>query len=472
MEKDTKAFLQWDPSSHSHYDHVEVYRSTVAAPTIPGTGTLVYNGIATSVIDTGLTNGVPYFYSIFSFEDDGDYTAGTQVTLTPVVSGSLEHEGLTNFGGNGAGQASALEHFYLAADTQLLVGAQNNSAASFSALTAIDYDGNQYSTRHYEFGSSAQAINDITYNSYWFAAGSKYDAANTNDDFALWKIYNSLSSTYSSMTFDTGSASFDDEATNTSYYGGWYYSSGYRDIAGTRYPVVWRSDYYTNLQISFSSGSWTIPTNAGEGIVVDHIHASTGHYLFAIESTTGNDSIIMATLSSSTGTLNTGFNSDGELELTDDEITGLSRAQTGETSVPFPVYTSTVTAGGDAKIYAIESNGTLTAGFGTAGVVTLASGLGDLRIEDMVVEADGTLHVIGSLDDGTDLDIMYWRVDTDGTVEIETRFTNGTLGSVTYDEQWPDRILLDQYSGQVIFSATGFDGTSGYEILFGRISND
>jgi hypothetical protein len=474
IEKDTKTFIQWAPSTHSHYDHVEIYRDTTAAPTTPGTGTLVYNGTATTVIDSGLTNGTPYHYSIFSFEDDGDYTPGTQLTLTPLNSGGLEYEGPINFGGNGPGEASALEHYYQggAPAIRLLVGAQNNATASYSALTSIDYDGNQYSTRHYELGSTPQAINDIAYNGYWFAAGSKYDSTNTNDDFALWKIYSSLSGLYSSMTFDTGSASFNDEATNTSYYGGWYYSSGYRDISGTRYPVVWRSDYYTDLQISFSSGSWTIPTTAAEGYVVDHIHTSSGHYLFAIETTFGNDSVVMASLSNTTGTLNTGFDTDGELEILDDEITALSRSQTGETLVPFPIYASTVTAGGDTNIYAIESDGSLNAGFGTAGIASLTSGLGDLRIEDMVVETDGTLHVIGSLDDTTDLDIMYWRIATDGTVDVSTRFTNGTLGTVTYDEQWPDRILLDQFSGQVIFSATGFDGTSGYEILFGRISND
>jgi len=469
MEKDGTSFIKWTPTSETHYNHVEIRRrSDGTPPANPTDGTAVYSGTGNYFEDTGLTNGTAYDYTLFSFEDDGEYTSGVSYVLTPVVSGELEHEGPVNFDGTGAGQATALEH-----DGGFqLVGARHSAADPQVSLTSIDYNGELTSLGNIaiENGPNDYAIEDIQeYSSYWYATGLIDDG---DSDFRMWKFYNSLSALYASTKYDTGSSNNNDAANNLIAYSGWFYASGFREIAAVNYPVVWSPDYYANVQVAFNSGSWTIPTAAGAGEVIDHIRMSDGYQVFAIESPT-TDSLIKASVNSSGGTLLASFATAGELLLADAEVTSLSRAYNTESSVGYPFYTSTVTAGGDTKLYALTSTGANVGTFNSGTPLTLTDGSGDLRIEDIVIEPiSNQLHVIGSREETGDRDIMYWRISNTGNIEITKRLTDGMLGSAGFEDQYPDRILLEPYTYQILFTGTGYDGGSGYEILYGRISND
>ena len=467
MEKDSGHYFCWTTSSSAHFNHVEIRTQATTAPATKTDGSLIHTGVYAGGAEecyrhSGTTNGVTQGYTIFTVEDDNEYTSGTNFVLTSLASGELEHFGPIDFADSKTGIAAKLENY----GNRDFVGAYNSTLDPQANLVRIDIDGNLLSNISNGSAPTLYRMNDISrYSSYWYGAGSAND---TNLDLSVWRFNSSATTWYNTTRYDTGAFNDDDEALNMVTYAGNYFSSGYREVAGVPYPIVWSLDSSGYVRASFYSGSWTVPTANAQGSVVDHIYTSNGYHLLAIESSLG-DSLISASLSTTTATLNTGFDADGELDLPDAEVTAISRNYNGETYVPFPIYVSTVTAGGDVKIYAIDANGSPTAAFG--GNITLNE-VNPIRIESMVKESDGTLHAIGSVDNTGDRDIMYWRIATDGTVEVTKQFVDGTFGSLGHEDQWPVSLILEPITSQPMFLGTGYDGGTGYEILFGRIAND
>ncbi len=65
---------------------MRVLRSTSGAATSPAPNadqTQVYEGSAQSFTDTGLSNGTPYYYTIYARDDAGNYSASASSSATP-----------------------------------------------------------------------------------------------------------------------------------------------------------------------------------------------------------------------------------------------------------------------------------------------------------------------------------------------------------------------------------------------------
>src|SRR5690606_8513413 len=58
-------------------------RSATGYPTGPNDGTVEYSGTGTSFVDNGVTNGITYYYALFSFDDVPNYSSGAVATATP-----------------------------------------------------------------------------------------------------------------------------------------------------------------------------------------------------------------------------------------------------------------------------------------------------------------------------------------------------------------------------------------------------
>lgn len=75
--------LQWNNPPDADFAGVKIQRATGGYPANPGAGTTIYNGNGTSKTDTGLTNGVTYYYAAFAYDSSGNYASGALARATP-----------------------------------------------------------------------------------------------------------------------------------------------------------------------------------------------------------------------------------------------------------------------------------------------------------------------------------------------------------------------------------------------------
>ena len=77
--------LSWINPTDSDFDEVKIYRSLVN-PASSNDLYLIYSGSGTSYNDTNVTNGVTYYYFIFSYDDSGNESSNYMyVSGTPKV---------------------------------------------------------------------------------------------------------------------------------------------------------------------------------------------------------------------------------------------------------------------------------------------------------------------------------------------------------------------------------------------------
>ncbi len=81
---DTIVTLSWINPTDIDFAATRIIRQTGGFPTGPFDGTLVYDGTATSTVDTGLTNGVTYFYGAYAHDSSGNFASGALASATPV----------------------------------------------------------------------------------------------------------------------------------------------------------------------------------------------------------------------------------------------------------------------------------------------------------------------------------------------------------------------------------------------------
>ncbi|MCK4670075.1 MAG: NHL repeat-containing protein [Nanoarchaeota archaeon] len=73
--------LSWTNPTAPDFDGVIIRRGTVSYPTSHTNDAFVYQGSGQSYTDSGLPENVPYFYSIFSFDDIPNYSSRATISL-------------------------------------------------------------------------------------------------------------------------------------------------------------------------------------------------------------------------------------------------------------------------------------------------------------------------------------------------------------------------------------------------------
>jgi hypothetical protein len=81
---DTVVYLNWTLPSDPDLAGVRIVVKTGGYPTGPNDGTVVYEGLATSTTNTGLTNGVTYYYAAYAYDTHTNYASGALASATPV----------------------------------------------------------------------------------------------------------------------------------------------------------------------------------------------------------------------------------------------------------------------------------------------------------------------------------------------------------------------------------------------------
>jgi len=80
---DRQAILIWDNPPDEDFKRVKIVGSTIFYPSSPLGGVPLYIGSGTSFTAVGLTNGVKYYYTAFSYDKAGNYSSGALVSVTP-----------------------------------------------------------------------------------------------------------------------------------------------------------------------------------------------------------------------------------------------------------------------------------------------------------------------------------------------------------------------------------------------------
>jgi len=74
---DSAIYLSWVNPNDADFAGVKILRKTGSYPTYILDGTEVYDGVGTSFLDTGLTNGTVYYYTAFAYDEVPNYSSGS-----------------------------------------------------------------------------------------------------------------------------------------------------------------------------------------------------------------------------------------------------------------------------------------------------------------------------------------------------------------------------------------------------------
>lgn len=80
---DTTVALSWTNPGDPDFAGTRIMRKEGGYPSGPFDGTFVYSGPGTSHLDTGLTNGVTYYYGAYAFDGQGNFASGALANATP-----------------------------------------------------------------------------------------------------------------------------------------------------------------------------------------------------------------------------------------------------------------------------------------------------------------------------------------------------------------------------------------------------
>lgn len=80
---DEKVELKWENPPDLDFKAVKIIRSEKFYPQNPWEGEMVYNDKGTSFVDTGLKNGLTYYYTAFAYDYAGNYSSGAIILAIP-----------------------------------------------------------------------------------------------------------------------------------------------------------------------------------------------------------------------------------------------------------------------------------------------------------------------------------------------------------------------------------------------------
>ena len=75
--------LTWSNPGDGDFSGVRIQRLSTGYASHVGDGTKVYEGSLEAYTDTGLTNGTTYYYTVFSYDGEPNYSSGAQIAARP-----------------------------------------------------------------------------------------------------------------------------------------------------------------------------------------------------------------------------------------------------------------------------------------------------------------------------------------------------------------------------------------------------
>ncbi len=84
--KDNQNFFIWENPHQDSFVGTIIVRKAGGYPTTPTDGELIYEGNSETFTDLNVQNGVTYYYAIYSYNKEKEYSKAIHVKLTPVAS--------------------------------------------------------------------------------------------------------------------------------------------------------------------------------------------------------------------------------------------------------------------------------------------------------------------------------------------------------------------------------------------------
>lgn len=194
---------------------------------------------------------------------------------------------------------------------------------------------------------------------------------------------------------------------------------GYGSFSSVNQITVARLNSDGSLDTSFDGDGIRLFSVSGNGAVGNDVKLlSDGRILiagYARDAGLHNDVVVISL--NTDGSLDTGFDTDGIL-LVDlgAEDSGTAMA-VDENDTIFVAGTTTLSGSGDSFIIKLDSSGNLITDFGTNGVVIHPIGSPFENVNDMVLQADGKIVIVGDAYNGSNTDVSVIRLNTDGSLD-------------------------------------------------------
>ncbi len=446
--------LSWNNPTDLDFAGALVLRKTASYATDPAdaAATLVYNGTASLITDSGLTNGTAYFYSVFSYDNAGNFAAAARLSATPAADTTppAEVTAISPALGDGAITLSwtdpndaDFDHIEITwapgglTPQSVLAGVQNFMATGLTGNTSYTFTVQTVDTGGNASSGTTLASTAITY------------AGVVADDVALLQILFNGTDTASSVTSNL--------------------SLPMTGMSGDT-TVSWLS---SNPAVISNMGDVTRPA-IGSG---DAMVTLTATVTYIGSTTSGTTSYTLNVLESvPSGVPDTAFGVSGSLY--DPSAGGSYGKSVAIQSDGKLVIAGTYPGVSDIAIWRKLSTGAGDTAFNATGKLTLnnvAGGNGTDSAEAIAIQADGKIVIAGySTGPAGNNDMILGRYNPDGTADTTFNTTgwvvhHNAAGGNSHDY---GKSLVIQPDGKLVVAGYSRNAAANFDMVIWRYNTN
>lgn len=235
---------------------------------------------------------------------------------------------------------------------------------------------------------------------------------------------------------------------------------GYGSFSGTNQITVARLHSDGTLDTSFDGdGTLLLPVN-GTGSYGNEVELlSDGRIMIGGYADNGTDNDVVLISLNSDGSLDTSFDTDGTLMIDMTASESGSAMVVDESDNIYIAGLSNVSGNSDTIVIKVDDSGSLVTGFGTNGIATHAIGSPYEAVNDMVLQDDGKIIIVGDAYNGSNNDISVIRLNSDGTLDTTFDGDGKIRDDMNGATDSAKAVALDNKGAILVVGNTSIDGS-------------